>query len=186
MSVQQRGGHRMQLVSGKSYWPADPRAEEVDIDDIAHALGMICRFGGQSRRFYSVAEHSVNVSHCVPPEHALQALLHDAPEAYIGDVIRPVKSMLGAAYTDMESLNWCAIADRFGVPREMHPSIKAADDLVLELERRILKPQDPHPWEHTSTLPTTMEWPPRVDVLCERPSEAKMGFLRRFEELTTR
>jgi hypothetical protein len=174
-----RKGKRMQLVSGKSYWPADPRAEEVDITDIAHALGMVCRFGGQCLRFYSVAEHSVHVSMLVPPEHALQALLHDAPEAYIGDMIRPVKDIIGWRYHELESLNWAAVASRFNVPYAMHPSVKEADDAMLQAERRLLKPQDIHEWEHVMGVQAAGG----VTIAFLNPEDAKDAFLYRFHEL---
>lgn len=170
----------MQLVSGKSYWPADPHESEVDITDIAHALGMICRFGGQALRFYSVAEHSVHVSMLVPHEHALQALLHDAPEAYIGDMIRPVKDIVGNAYRNLEDLNWHVVARRFGVSPVMHPTVKDADDMMLQAERKLLKPQDLEPWEHVHGVPAATG----VNIVFLDPMDAKDAFLHRFRELS--
>ncbi len=75
-----RIGNWLQTYSGIAYWPLDPRPEEVTIEDIAHHLSLICRFGGAVRRFYSVVEYSVLVSRVGPPVYALQCLLHDATE----------------------------------------------------------------------------------------------------------
>ena len=70
-AVSARKGDWMQTYTGRQFWPIDPRANEVHIEDIAHALSMMCRYNGHCRTFYSVAEHSVLVSQHVPPEHAL-------------------------------------------------------------------------------------------------------------------
>src|SRR5258708_302056 len=86
-----RRGNWMQTYTGRAYWPADPRAEDVCIEDIAHALSLLCRYTGHCKRFYSVAEHSILISQVVPPEYAFFGLMHDAQEAYINDLARPIK-----------------------------------------------------------------------------------------------
>lgn len=86
-----RRGDWMQTFSGRQFWPCDPRADEVCIEDIAHALSMQCRFAGHVRKFYSVAEHCVRASWIVPDRFKLAALLHDAAEAYVVDLPRPIK-----------------------------------------------------------------------------------------------
>ena len=78
----ERIGSWLQTYTGKKFYPFDPREEEVDILDIAHALSQLCRFGGHTKEFYSVAEHCVLVSMCCPSEVKLLGLLHDAAEAY--------------------------------------------------------------------------------------------------------
>lgn len=82
----------IQTYTGRRFFPLEPNPADVDIRDIAHALALETRFGGHSRVFYSVAEHCVRVSHEVEPPHALWGLLHDAAEAYLADVPRPVKA----------------------------------------------------------------------------------------------
>src|SRR5438128_12538670 len=83
-------GDWMQTYTGRAFYPLDPRLDDICIEDIAHALSMLCRYGGQCQEFYSVAEHSVLMSYAVNPQHALWALLHDATESYMGDLIRPL------------------------------------------------------------------------------------------------
>lgn len=171
-----RSGNWMQTFSGLQFWPLDPRADEVFIEDIAHALSMACRYGGHCDNFYSVAEHSVHVSHVVPAEMALVGLLHDASEAYVADVIRPIKPHL-AGYKAIEDRVWSVIAERFGVPTEMPAEIKLADNAVLLAEsEQIMKPH-PAPW----CVPGE---PASVTIQCWTPGEAEAAFLARFRDLT--
>jgi hypothetical protein len=76
-----RRGDWMQTFTGRRFWPLDPRGEDVLIEDIAHALSLLTRYGGHCTRFYSVAEHSVLLARAATPENALWLLLHDASEA---------------------------------------------------------------------------------------------------------
>lgn len=109
-----RFGDWMQTASGKMFWPLDPRADEVDIHDIAHALANLCRYGGHCRRFYSVAEHSVLMARAVDAPWKLWALLHDAAEAYVVDVPRPLKRFL-VGYRETEDRVLRCIVDKFGL-----------------------------------------------------------------------
>jgi hypothetical protein len=170
-----RRGNWMQTYTGHQFWPLDPRPEEVFIADIAHALANACRFGGHCNSFYSVAEHSVLVSQVVPPELALMGLLHDASEAYVCDIPRPLKPFL-TGYKEIEERVWRAIADRFELPHEMPQAIKDADNAVLLTEAKAI--MKPHP----------AEWcvpgePAAVSVLGFPPNFAEQIFLRRFQEL---
>lgn len=137
----------MATLNGVRYFPGEPRAEDIRVTDIANALSKICRFGGHTNRFYSVAEHSVLVSYVVPPEHAWQALFHDAPEAYVGDVPRPLKRLLGSTYGDLEELSWLAICDALDINPDMHESVKHADNAVLMAEKAQLYPDDGPQWD---------------------------------------
>lgn len=136
-------GDWMQTNSGLRYYPQDPRSVDINPDDIAHALGMLCRYGGHVDRFYSVAEHCVLMSYFVPPQFALWALLHDATEAYCVDVPRPVKRYL-TDYADIENRVWGAIALRFGLISEgdlipaLPAEVKEADNRILLDERTAL------------------------------------------------
>lgn len=77
-------GDWMQTYTGRRFWPLDPVAGDIEIMDIAHALSNQCRYAGHTRFHYSVAQHSVQVSENVAPEHALWGLLHDAPDVRQG------------------------------------------------------------------------------------------------------
>lgn len=167
-------GDWMQTISGGRFYPSEPCPDGVLIEDIAHALSNQCRFAGHVRRFYSVAEHSVHVSYCVPQEHALQALMHDATEAYLVDVPRPAKVAL-TDYKRLEDKAWAVIAEVFRVPYEMHPSVKRADDAVLMAEKEVLLKR--------ATWTLNVE-PANVRIRAHWPFVAKHLFLRRFRELT--
>lgn len=132
-----RRGPWMQTFRGRQFWPLDPRTEDVYIDDIAASLSKQCRFAGHSLEFYSVAEHSVRVSLACDPLDALWGLLHDASEAYLVDVPRPIKPYL-KEYRSIETNVMNAICKRFGLSETMPESVKQADTALLATEARDL------------------------------------------------
>lgn len=140
--------HWMQTRSGKKIVLRDPKPEDFCIEDIAHGLSNVCRFGGHVAEFYSVAQHSVLVAETVAQlagsrEMQLHGLLHDASEAYIGDVIWPLKQAIEmGGYRWLEHLFEVAIAHAFGFPAVMHPIVKRADLIVLATEKRDLMGHD--------------------------------------------
>jgi hypothetical protein len=179
--MSERKGAWMQTAGGRAYWPLDPRADEVFIDDIAHALGMLCRYGGHCLDFYSVAEHSVHVSHLVPTEHALVALMHDATEAYCCDVPRPLKKGL-ANYAEIEQLNWLAICDAFAMDPALPECVHEADVAICYAERAALllpSPRDDWGMGMKSTMDVS-----RVRIFGHMPGRASKLFMNRFHELT--
>ena len=131
-----RIGKWMSTFTGHQFWPLDPRAEEVDIRDVAHALSMTCRYGGHCLRFYSVAEHSVHVARWLQahygdlPAVVLKGLLHDAPEAYLTDVPRPIKGSL-IGYKEIENRLWTVIANMHGMSDAMPAEVHEADGRIL-------------------------------------------------------
>lgn len=127
--------------TGLKFRHARPEPEDIDIVDIAHALSRICRYTGHVNcKHYSVAEHSVRVSFRVPKEDALEALLHDASEAYCNDISRPFKRMPGMeAYQYYENLTSEAINKKFNLRPEPE-SVQTADRRMLGTEQRDLMP----------------------------------------------
>lgn len=136
----------IQTYTGRKFDLIAPTADMICLRDIAHALAHLCRFTGHTKRFYSVAEHSIWVSQRVPAEHALSGLLHDATEAYLGDVSTPLKSLL-PDYKLMEQRLWHVIADKYGVPRALPDCVKQADLCALVTERRDLLNPCEHRWD---------------------------------------
>lgn len=169
----------MMLASGKVIDLTAPDTALIAIDDIALALSRICRFAGQirPRRFYSVAEHSVHVSRRVSPDAALAALLHDATEAYLGDMVRPLKAIL-PAYREIEDNFAAAIDAAFGIDsRQWRHEIRKADLDMAIIEAYRLMPPDDHYW---GTAPDD----PAQRIECWYPGEAQRRFRDRFHELT--
>jgi len=120
--------------------PLNPRPEEIRLDDIAHALARICRYGGHCDGFLSVARHSIWVSdelHAFGPEMQFVGLMHDAPEAYIGDLPRPIKrSDAMQVFRDADEKLEACIAEVFGLPHPLPDEVIEADRYVL-VEREL-------------------------------------------------
>lgn len=169
-------GDWMQTYTGCRFFPFDPKPEDIDIRDIAHALAMTCRYGGHSKVFYSVAQHSVLVAGKATPKDALRALMHDAPEAYCGDLVRPIKK-----HPEMAVFEWVeetierAICAKFDLPFPlMTAEIKRLDNRILLDEREAVMTATDHDWAVTGEpLGVTIEpWGPEL---------AREKFLNAFE-----
>jgi len=178
--VKERPDHEWMITnSGAKFWPAAPIPSEICIEDVAHALSNICRFGGHVNQFYSVAQHSVLVSRICPPEHRLAGLLHDATEAYCGDIIRPIKINL-RQFNELESVIWAAVCSRFNLPENISPVVKWADNTILMTEKRDLTNSGNLKWG--SDLESYKPLPEIITPLC--PEKAKLMFLTEFANLT--
>lgn len=130
------------------FYPLTPRPEDIHIRDIAQGLGNICRFTGQCRTFFSVAQHSILVALLCPVEDRLWGLLHDAAEAYIADVSRPVKYLAEMQpYRNRERLIQSVIARRFGLSMPIPPTVKKADNILLATEARDLTRNGGRDWQ---------------------------------------
>jgi len=194
-----------QTFTGKLVEVDNPTPEMVDIEDIAHALSMTCRFGGHCRDFYSVAEHSVLVEHIGSwfkfmennshdAQHSLCLLLHDAAEAYVGDVITPLKRALDftearpggiipCSLRELEHRWLSAIGQKFGLgdllidPSEI---MKRADSCALAVEAvALFHPVRVEWWDNRERPNPDDGW----TVNCWTPAEACRRFLDRFRRL---
>ena len=165
--------------TGRRFNLQRPDPESVDIEDIAHSLSMLCRYNGHCPRFFSVAEHSVLVSGIVSEHDALWGLLHDAAEAYIGDIARPVKSLLNNAHAIEDGI-LIAVAKRFDLPVPMSKHVKAADDGMLGREAvEFFGAKAVKDWQLSPYLADLGQ----ISIQCLAPEKAKRGFLERFDEI---
>lgn len=154
----------------------DPQPDMIRLDDIAHALSQICRYGGHAMFPYSVAQHSVLTASLVPFAMGLEALMHDAAEAYIGDMVRPLKVNAEVpGYLHAEQRVEAAIRERFGLGRLDSEAIKYADLQMLAAEKRVLVPNSTRRWACLEGVE-----PARVRIRDRRPGQDRVQFLEAF------
>lgn len=170
-------GPTILLQSGAYFDLLDPWNSKFTIEDIAHGLSNTCRYAGQCRGFYSVAEHSWHTSHIVPGPWKLAALMHDAAEAFIGDVTRPLKSLL-PDYKRIERGVEDAIAARFGIFGMDAPEVKQADLAMLAAEQAEIMPAHADGWAVLGGV-----IPAPVNLRMWRPEVAEEAFLDRYHQL---
>ncbi len=173
-TASERHGDFMQVYSGRQFWPMDPKPEEIHIEDIAHSLSLQCRYAGHCVKFYSVAEHSVLLAGWLLPRYgaeiALWGLLHDASEAYLVDVPRPLKPFLHG-YKEAEARVMAAVAQRFGLAPDMPPPVHVADNRIVADELVNLRPMAWH---------GRFDDPLGVRVQCWAPEQAEDEFLNTY------
>lgn len=173
----------IRTYTGKNFDLLNIACSEIDIEDIAHSLSNLCRFTGHTKSFYSVAQHSVIVSEIVEamdygPKTQLMGLLHDATEAYLTDISRPLKLLSAMkGYRKLEEELEKRIALHFGFSMFMTIAIKEADHQALATEARDLM-GNPADWEYLKNVKT---WGTIVPL---SPDKAKKQFLKRYEQLT--
>lgn len=173
-----RKGDWIQTYTGLQFWPIDPKPEDVCIEDIAHALSNLCRYNGHTEKFYSVAEHSIYVSYYVGQQFALVGLLHDAAEAYLSDVPRPIKPYL-KGYKEIEHTVSCVIFERMGIIDKYKfccGHIKAVDNAILADEAYQVMGKAPAAWY-------LAEPPLGIEIQCWAPEKAKKLFLKRYYDI---
>lgn len=158
----------IRTVSGIYVNIFDLKEEMICIEDIAHALAHQCRFGGHLPEFFSVAQHSYHCSLFAAQENKLAALLHDASEAYLMDIPRPIKSHL-TNYKDLEDNVMKVIAKKFSFQYPLEKNIKEVDNAMLVSE-----------WHQLMIKDCPM------DIICYPPAQAKEVFLQRFNDLTSK
>lgn len=153
-TTDERGDGWFVTRSGNKFFPLDPKPDEIRIEDIAFALSNICRFGGHVE-FYSVAEHCCHVSDACPPSLRLAGLIHDATEAFIGDMVRPLKHQM-PSYQSLEQELWKRIAAKFGIAEDL-TRIKFFDNRALLAERNHLMEPGKNTrdwyWDHAGVTP---------------------------------
>lgn len=176
----------IRTYTGIRCWPCDPRPEDICIEDIAHALSLLCRFTGHVREFYSVGDHSLRVSELCSPENKLWGLLHDASEAYLADVARPVKrnEVFGAYYKKVEAGLMAVIAQKFNLSMPEPPEVKTFDNILLRTEQRDLMPV-----AKDGPIGDNDRWKDSVEPLPYRlvprpPEETEELFLDQFKQLS--
>ena len=172
--------------------PLDPNPDDINIEDIAHALSNQCRYTGHTSRFYSVAEHCLLATAIVEDEYDnnydgaavelhVATLLHDASEAYLSDIARPIKKAPGFAetYLKYEAALERAIGVRFGIPGEMHPATRWADERILGIEVHTLLPA-----VFREAYGEIAPWAPRLEPIGLPPRAAEVEFLEAYARLS--
>lgn len=174
-----RGDGWFVVRSGIKFFPLQPREEDILIQDIAFALSNICRFGGHVQ-FYSVAEHCCHVSDACPPANKLEGLLHDVTEAYMGDMVRPLKQQM-PEYKLAEDKLWKVVASRFNLPENLSPIIKDIDSQAMLAERNHLMLDGPNTrrWYWDAIMQ-----PLNCRIRCWSPEIARREFMNRYLTLT--
>jgi 5'-deoxynucleotidase YfbR-like HD superfamily hydrolase len=163
---------------GNRFYPLVPHIDRVDIEDIAHGLAYQCRFNGQTREFYSVAQHSLVVAELVAPHQRMAALLHDAAEAYLGDMVKPLKVLL-PEFAALEERVTDIIARAFALDFSDYGPIKRADLIALATEKRDLMPHSAERWAYLDDIAALPEL-----IVPMSPGEAKTRFLETFARLS--
>ena len=168
-------GEWIRTFAGKMFTPLNANIEDICIKDIAHALSLICRYNGHCREFLSVGQHSCMVSDYIP-EFKLEGLLHDGTEAYLGDMVRPVKhSPKMRQYRMAESKLDVLIHEKFDLDPAARKLVKIYDNRALATEMTYLFDNRDIPFE---PLPVKR-------FITWSPMRAEKEFLKRGEKLYT-
>ncbi|OSZ79307.1 hypothetical protein CAP35_13930 [Chitinophagaceae bacterium IBVUCB1] len=162
-------------ASGKLINIWNPQPDTITISDIANALSKICRFGGHINEFYSVAQHSILVAAMCENDIKMEGLMHDASEAFVGDVIKPLKNIIGKSYDEVEDRFMQVIVEKFELNMASMHRVKEYDKAALEIEHRHLQLNDNKPW-HMAMI--AYKLPFRVLP----PAEARVEFLLAFKQ----
>jgi hypothetical protein len=158
----------IRTYTGEIFDVLNPDPELICIEDIAHALGNLCRFGGHTRRFYSVGQHAFLCATLAPEPLKLAALLHDASEVYLVDVPSPIKQLL-PQYQEMEDRLMQIIAKKYGFTYPLAKRVDEIDKMMLKREwKQLMTRKDKKPFD------------------CWLPEMAEIMFLDYYQLLTTR
>lgn len=177
------GRPTIQTFKGTYFDYTNPELSVIDIEDIAHGLANLCRFNGQSSKFYSVAQHSVLMAYAVNRAggNAFEALMHDAHEAYVGDMPSPLKQLI-PGFKEIEKRVWAAVRARFDLALKMSPEIKEADLRMLLTEQEALMTPPFNHWAARSHASPYSGF----KIVPWSPEDAKRRFLDLFRILQAR
>ncbi len=165
-------------VSGKRFDILDPKEDQIDITDIARGLSNIGRYSGQTKEFYSVAEHSYLASYAIDQRDdlPLMALLHDSAEAYLGDVTSPLKALL-PKYRGLETLVLRIILRKFGLPSTLPQEVEEVDRRMLATEAEVL-------FERNEEWLIPFKPYDNIRISPLPPDLAEFAFMERLQQLT--
>lgn len=169
----------MPLPSGQYFDYLHPQDSFFTIETVAHSLSLQCRFNGLCKRFYSVAQHSVHCCDLAQDSYKLEALLHDAPEFVMGDVVKPLKVAL-PDYARIEANVERVVLGRFGLCLPLHQGVKQVDEIMLATEQMQLT-DNRDKWIYTNGRE-----PANFTIPVWTPEFAKTAFLSRYDDLTGR
>jgi hypothetical protein len=172
----------IETFTGRFFDFAYPRAEDIHILDVAQALSNSCRYNGLVSEFFSIAEHALLVRDLViangRPDLSYPALHHDDEEAYLGDMVKPLKQFLGDGYQRLAARVNAAVGGAFGIDPDLFhdPALKTADRLALRIEANVLKPSRGEDQEYglNGVVP---DLPVGWSIKCLRPEMARARFL---------
>ena len=176
-----RAGQYKETFTGKKFYVLDVQPEDICIADIAHSLSLQCRYNGHCSQFYSVAEHSVLIAlHAMNEGHTypdiMRALMHDAVEAYIGDIPKPVKLSIPALMKAEDEIEGI-IMDKYGLARGKADWLEDYDYRITIDERAKLMSDSGNEWGHEDRDPLG------VKIRCVDPEQIEYEFLLWFEHL---
>jgi hypothetical protein len=158
----------METLSGIRFYPLEAEVDKFSIKDIAHALSNICRWGGHTSYHFSVAQHAYIMSHLVSPENAMEALMHDATEAYLGDIPTPIKRLF-PEYLDIEDKLAKKLAVKYKYTYPYPTQVYKYDTVMKRVEHDVLL--------------LGKESPSRIKIERLSQEEAERLFLTRYNEL---
>ena len=171
-------GGWIETYTGKCIDLLHPTTDDIDIRDIAHSLSLQCRYNGHCKTFYSVAEHSVRVSWILPNHLKMKGLLHDAQEAYLQDLPRPVKWFV-PKYKELEAIFERVVWARYGITHDHNEEIKYADNVILMTEARELMVSKGQTWGLDEYKPLLRHIHPMASYAAET---AFLHFFKEYSE----
>lgn len=179
-----RIGNWIRVHTGGRYYPLDPRLDEINIEDIAWSLPMLCRYNGHIDRFYSVAEHCWLLSYAVPEEYAFEALLHDASEAYMSDIPRPLKYADELSqFREIEDRNTMAINRKFQICNVLTGT--NTSHLVKEYDKRIVANEKTELFKGLGT-DFGVDPLPYIEIIGLYPDAMRERYMNRYLELSNK